>query len=242
MIVLNMLVSFVFTTQSPKMHTALLPWLFVYICILNACKTNSFTRECHSISGSLHRQSDFAFVIKPQSKYLRRMTGQSVTEIGYDDEDDEQISPGKMRVSEIKAELQLRGVRFDDCFDKESLSTRLDEARATGKSDPKILDQFNKKRLEDTLKGENPLRDVSEEAINAAVGADGKLPGGMSPEKLMQLMGNQELMALLQSPKMQDVMKLMMTEGPEGLQKAMEEDDQIKKMVIQLNEVIQKSQ
>ena len=55
-------------------------------------------------------------------------------------------------------------------------------------------------------------------------------------------MGNQELMALLQSPKMQDVMKLMMTEGPEGLQKAMEEDDQIKNMVIQLNEVIQKSQ
>lgn len=74
------------------------------------------------------------------------------------------------------------------------------------------------------------------------MGADGKLPGGMSPEKLMQLMGNQELMALLQSPKMQDVMKLMMTEGPEGLQKAMEEDDQIKNMVIQLNEVIQKSQ
>ena len=75
------------------------------------------------------------------------MTGQSVTEIGYDDEDDKQISPGKMRVSEIKAELQLRGVRFDDCFDKESLSIRLDEARATGKSDPKILDQFNKKRV-----------------------------------------------------------------------------------------------
>jgi len=108
--VVNMLVSFVFTTQSPKMHTALLPWLFVYICILNVCKTNSFTRECHAIRGSLHRQSDFAFVIKPQSKYLRRMTGQSVTEIGYDDEDDKQISPGKMRVSEIKAELQLRGV------------------------------------------------------------------------------------------------------------------------------------
>ena len=36
-----------------------------------------------------------------------------------------------MRVSEIKAELQQRSVDFTDCFDKESLVQRLQEARAS---------------------------------------------------------------------------------------------------------------
>ena len=64
-----------------------------------------------------------------------------------DDDDEEEVEPGKMRVSEIKAELDMRGVSYADCFDKESLATRLEEARATGKANPEILEKFNKAKV-----------------------------------------------------------------------------------------------
>ena len=46
----------------------------------------------------------------------------------YIEEDEE---PGKMRVAEIKSELDLRGITYSDCFDKESLAQKLVKARAT---------------------------------------------------------------------------------------------------------------
>ena len=70
-----------------------------------------------------------------------------------DDDDDDFMEPGMMRVSEIKAELQLRKVLYEDCFDKESLIQRLQQARATGQADPKILETFNKQKLEETFSG-----------------------------------------------------------------------------------------
>ena len=42
----------------------------------------------------------------------------------------EEEEPGTMRVSEIKSELDLRGIDYSDCFDKESLAQKLVEARA----------------------------------------------------------------------------------------------------------------
>ncbi len=45
-------------------------------------------------------------------------------------------------------------------------------------------------------------------------------------------------MTLVQNPKMQDVMKLMMTEGAEALEKAMEEDQEIYEIVTKLNSVM----
>lgn len=60
------------------------------------------------------------------------------------EDDDELVEPGQLKVSEIKAELKMRGVNFSDCFDKDSLVERLREARSTGKADPSILDEFNK--------------------------------------------------------------------------------------------------
>lgn len=51
-------------------------------------------------------------------------------------------------------------------------------------------------------------------------------------------MSNPELVALMQNPKMQDVMKLMMTDGAEALQKAMEEDQEIYEIVTKLNSVM----
>ena len=68
-----------------------------------------------------------------------------------DDDDEEEVEPGKLRVSEIKAELDMRGIDYVDCFDKESLAQRLEEARATGKANPKIIDNFNKQKLEETF-------------------------------------------------------------------------------------------
>ena len=63
------------------------------------------------------------------------------------DDDEEEMEPGKMRVSEIKAELDLRGIDYKDCFDKESLSQRLMEARASGKANPAILEKFNRAKV-----------------------------------------------------------------------------------------------
>ena len=45
-------------------------------------------------------------------------------------------------------------------------------------------------------------------------------------------------MVMLQSVKMQEVMKLMMTSGPEALQKVMAEDAEIRETVLKLNEVM----
>ena len=64
-----------------------------------------------------------------------------------DDDDDEDVEPGKMRVSEIKAELETRGIDYTDCFDKESLANRLKVARESGKADPSIIDKFNKAKV-----------------------------------------------------------------------------------------------
>ena len=78
-------------------------------------------------------------------------TDESSAAIDEDDDDDEEeeevVEPGKMRVSEIKAELDMRGINYKDCFDKESLQQRLSDARATGKANPKIIDNFNKQKV-----------------------------------------------------------------------------------------------
>lgn len=42
----------------------------------------------------------------------------------------------------------------------------------------------------------------------------------------------------MQNPKMQDVMKLMMTDGAQALEKAMEEDQEIYEIVTKLNSVM----
>ncbi len=82
---------------------------------------------------------------------------------------------------------------------------------------------------------------ISDASINAVLSSDGKLPGGLTPEQLKKLVSNPELMAMLQSVRMQEVMKLMMTSGPEALQKAMEEDEETKQLVMKLNEVMMKT-
>ena len=157
-------------------------------------------------------------------------------EIGPTDDDVDPPLPGQMKISEIKSELDLRNVNYKDCFDRESLERRLDEARSAGKADPSIIDEFNKRNLEANVKGET--FNVSDEMIESSVGGDGTLPGGMPPEMLKTMMGDEELVTMLRSPKMQDVMKLMMSEGQEALEQAMKNDQETYECVQKLNQIM----
>jgi hypothetical protein len=157
-------------------------------------------------------------------------------EIDVEFEEEEEAEVGSMRVSEIKSELNLRAVDYSDCFDKESLALKLREARATGKADPTIIDQFNSQTLENNM-NDNKV-ELDDDLLDKIKGGDGTLPGGMPPEMLQNLMANPELMTLMQNPKMQDVMKLMMTGGSEALEKAMEEDREVYEIVSKLNTVM----
>ena len=176
----------------------------------------------------------------PSTLSLLHATGASANEqdgvIDLGEDDYEEVEPGKMRVSEIKAELNLRKVDYSDCFDKESLAARLANARMQGKADPSLVDDF-KQRI-----GEKKSIDIDDEVLQSAVGGDGTLPGGMPPDMLKSLMANPELVELLQSEKMQSVMKLMMTGGQEAMQKAMEEDQEVYELVMKLNKVMGESQ
>ncbi len=129
-----------------------------------------------------------------------------VIEVGPTDDDieDQNTPPGQMKISEIKSELDLRKVSYSDCFDRESLELRLNSARASGKADPSIIDEFNRRNQE----ADGKKLEVSEDMVENAVGGDGTLPGGMPPEMLMQMMQDEELVTMLRSPKMQEVMKV----------------------------------
>ena len=53
-----------------------------------------------------------------------------------------------MRVAEIKAELEVRGVSCEGVVEKDELADLLARARVQGKASPDILDSFNKENLE----------------------------------------------------------------------------------------------
>lgn len=158
-----------------------------------------------------------------------------------DDDDDEVAEPGKMRVSEIKAELDLREVAYGDCFDKEALVQRLRDARATGKADPSILQQFNKQKLEQQFSEEKKV-ELRDEDIDAAVANDGTLPGGLTPDMFKKLTGSPEIMSLLQSTKMQEAMRLMMTGGRDELEQKIKEDPELQETVEKLDSIMKSLQ
>jgi len=55
-------------------------------------------------------------------------TKMTAEEDGDENDEEEPVQAGKMRVSEIKAELDLRKIDYSDCFDKESLVQLLTDA------------------------------------------------------------------------------------------------------------------
>jgi len=98
-----------------------------------------------------------AFTVNPmvricaQSKYIdtrsTALHAAAQESDAIDVEAEEVVAPGTMRVAEIKSELDLRGIEYTDCFDKESLAQKLVKARASGQADPSIIDQFNKQKV-----------------------------------------------------------------------------------------------
>jgi hypothetical protein len=154
----------------------------------------------------------------------------------HNNEDDEDVGPGEMRLSEIKSELEMRGIDFSDCFDKEALGERLLEARASGRANPEIIHKFNKVKLEQTFREEK--LEIKDRDLQRITANDGTLPGGLTPEAFQQLIGKPELMALLQSTKMQEAMKVIMTGGPLELEEAMKADPGLREVLTKLNEIM----
>lgn len=159
-----------------------------------------------------------------------------------DDDDDDLIAPGIMRVSEIKAELELRNIAYADCFEKQALVERLQQARAQGRADPSILQQFNRQKLEADFDPSHYKVDINADDINAAVANDGTIPGGLTPDMFQTLIGNPELMAMLQSIKMQEAMALMMTGGREELEAKLKNDPELQETVQKLDAIMRSLQ
>jgi hypothetical protein len=229
----------------------MLKHLTPFVLLLIACpsiqpfafRADFSTRRC--IAFSKCPENTVLVSSLPQRTAKQRVTLSKSKAFDNDDDndnedDDEEVEPGKMRVSEIKAELDLRNISYKDCFDKESLVQRLQDARASGKADPSILEKFNKQKLEQQFKEQKI--DIRDEDIDAAVANDGTLPGGLSPDMFKKLTSNPEIMMLLQSTKMQEAMKLMMTGGREELEKKLQKDPELQETVEKLDSIMKSLQ
>ena len=142
-----------------------------------------------------------------------------------------------MRASEIKAELNLRKVKYDDLFEKDELASRLARARIAGRADPDLLDTFNKASIESAFRSTDESDDAAEYergvelAAEHMVAADGSLPGGMRPDQLAALAQDPEVMAMLRNPRMQEVLREVMSNGPDALQEKFKDDDEMRAML-----------
>lgn len=134
-----------------------------------------------------------------------------------DSNEDEQTPPGKMKASEIKAELDLRGVSYAGVFERSELESLLNDARLDGAARPEILEAFNeqynekqRKKFEDAMSKQ--ANDMANENIDwdKVTASDGTLPGGVKKEDMEKLTQNEELMALLANPKLQEFMQAIM--------------------------------
>lgn len=129
-------------------------------------------------------------------------------------------SINEMTVDEIKAELDLRNVNYDDCLQKSQLVSRLAQSRATGRADPNIIEQF--KDNQDKFSAlDNP------EILDEMKSSAGTLPGGLPPEVIKAMIADPELMQLLKDPKMQSVLKSVMEKGPDGIKPYLADPDAI---------------
>ena len=80
----------------------------------------------------------------------------------------------KMRVSELKAELELRKVDFSSMFEKEELARCLADARASGRADPTLLDDFNRQSAEQAWTADSGESNAPNlETASQAVASDG---------------------------------------------------------------------
>ena len=100
-----------------------------------------------------------------------------------------------MSVSEIKAELDLRGISYAGLFEKSELARALADSRSSGRANPEILDNFNRQKMEKMMDENAGVVDIDLDGDNEDAGSledatagDGSLPGGMKPDQLAELM------------------------------------------------------
>lgn len=141
-----------------------------------------------------------------------------------------------MTIDELKAELDLRRISYDDCFSKTELATRLMESRAVGKADPSILNKFQE--MED-LKLQ--VDDVADEVLEDVTGGDGSLPGGLEPQMMKALSSDPEVMRFLQDPKLIGIMKECMSGGPAAMQAYLQKDPDAAVLLQKLSQVMEKA-
>jgi hypothetical protein len=124
------------------------------------------------------------------------------------------FSENSMSIDELKSELELRCVDYQDCLSKQELVQRLIESRATGKADPNLLKKFN-------TGNDVKVSEIEDELIDQTVSNDGNLPGGLSKELLKKLTSDVEIMEMIKDPKLQDIMYAVMAGGADGIKKYM---------------------
>mmetsp|Transcript_33278 Transcript_33278/g.102228 ORF Transcript_33278/g.102228 Transcript_33278/m.102228 type:complete len:223 (-) Transcript_33278:11-679(-) len=144
-----------------------------------------------------------------------------------------------MRVGELTAELDLRGVDYSDCVEADELRARLKDARLSGTASKDVIDQFNKATAEAMFDpSKNPTK-LTEDEIEQIKGADGAIPGGLQPDEVFKLMNDPEIMAMLQRPKFQEIMSdVMGGGGPSALNKHMH-DKESREMMMTLTRLLQ---
>ena len=143
----------------------------------------------------------------------------------------------KMKIPEIKAELELRGVPFDGLFEKEEFAKRLAKSRSSGVADPSLMDKFNEQSAEAMMGDQPSAADVAAAVDASTTAGDGGLPGGMTPEQLQRLVSDPEIMSMLRDPKMQEVMKEVMSGGVSGLD-AYQDDDEVRGLLEKMGRIL----
>ena len=91
-----------------------------------------------------------------------------------------------MKVGEIKAELDLRGVTYAGVFERPELEA--------------LLLTYSYNREEESSRTGRAAPDFDWDAAKAG---DGNLPGGVDPETLQKLTSSQEMMEKMSNPRLQ---------------------------------------
>ena len=88
------------------------------------------------------------------------------------------------------------------------------------------------------MMGDQPSAADVAAAVDASTTAgDGGLPGGMTPEHLQRLVSDPEIMSMLRDPKMQEVMKEVMSGGVSGLD-AYQGDDEVRGLLEKMGRIL----
>ena len=152
---------------------------------------------------------------------------------------DDAKTPEEMKVGELTAELDLRGIDYSDCIEADELRAKLKDARLSGRAGKDVLDNFNKATAEAMFDKEKNPMNLSKEELEAIKGDDGAIPGGLEPDEVFKLMNDPQVMAMVQKPKFQEIMAdVMKGGGPMTLQKHMA-DPESREMLMTLTKLLQ---